>query len=154
MQVARRLSVFVFLIASITARADETDTRKHVFPWEKQIGYSQVAKVGNVLYLSGVTSSEKTFEGQLVDIYRNIEKILAEYHLNMDHIVKEVIFTTDIEKLKVATASRKSFFKNGVYPASSWLQVERLFDPNQMIEIEVIAHVPVKPKLRNLGEPR
>ncbi len=154
MPVAIRLSIYVFLLLSLSARADVSTDRKHIFPWEKQVGYSQVVKVGNTLYLSGITSSEKTLKGQLVDIYQNIEKILAEYQLNMDHIVKEVIYTTDIEKLKTATVSRKSFFKNGLYPASSWVQVERLFNPEQVIEIEVIVEIPAKPKIRHLGEHR
>jgi 2-iminobutanoate/2-iminopropanoate deaminase len=154
MQIVIRLSIFILLLFPVVVTAEDTSDRKHIFPWEKPVGYSQVVKVDNTLYLSGITSSEKTLKGQMADIYRNIEKILSEYQLNMDHIVKEVIYTTDIEKLKAETALRKSFFKNGLYPASSWVQVERLFNPNEMIEIEVIAQKPAKPKFRNLGEHR
>jgi 2-iminobutanoate/2-iminopropanoate deaminase len=154
MQIAIRLSILVILLFSIVVTAEDINDRKHVFPWEKQVGYSQVVQVDNTLYFSGITSSKKTLKGQMVDIYQNIEKILAGYQLNMDHIVKEVIYTTDIEKLKAETAARKAFFSNDRYPASSWVQVERLFNPDEMIEIEVIVQKPVKPKIRNLGEHR
>jgi 2-iminobutanoate/2-iminopropanoate deaminase len=132
------------LFISNSAYADNQIERKHVFPWEKQVGYTQVVKLGDTLYLSGITSSAKTMQDQINDIYQNIEKVLADYQLNTEHILKEVIYTTDIEKLKAAIATRKLYFKNGLYPASSWIQVERLFNPNQMIEIEVTVQVPKK----------
>jgi 2-iminobutanoate/2-iminopropanoate deaminase len=146
MLTAIRISISVLLLFPVIIKADDINDRKHVFPWEKQVGYSQVVQVDNTLYFSGITSSKKTLKGQMVDIYQNIEKILAGYQLNMDHIVKEVIYTTDIEKLKAETAARKAFFSNGRYPASSWVQVERLFNPNEMIEIEVIVQKPTRAK--------
>jgi len=146
MLTAIRISISVLLLFPMIIKADDFNDRKHVFPWEKQVGYSQVVQVDNTLYFSGITSSKKTLKGQMVDIYQNIEKILAGYQLNMDHIVKEVIYTTDIEKLKAETAARKAFFSNDRYPASSWVQVERLFNPNEMIEIEVIVQKPTRAK--------
>lgn len=146
MLTAIRISISVLLLFPVFIKADDINDRKHVFPWEKQVGYSQVVQVDNTLYFSGITSSKKTLKGQMVDIYQNIEKILAGYQLNMDHIVKEVIYTTDIEKLKAETAARKAFFSNDRYPASSWVQVERLFNPNEMIEIEVIVQKPTRAK--------
>jgi hypothetical protein len=44
---------------------------------------------------------------------------MAGYQLGNEHFVKEVIYTTDIEKLKAAITTRKSFFKKAHYPASS-----------------------------------
>ncbi|MEP1743535.1 MAG: RidA family protein [Kangiellaceae bacterium] len=146
MLTAIRISISVLLLFPMIIKADDINDRKHVFTWEKQVGYSQVVQVDNTLYFSGITSSKKTLKGQMVDIYQIIEKILAGYQLNMDHIVKEVIYTTDIEKLKAETAARKAFFSNDRYPASSWVQVERLFNPNEMIEIEVIVQKPTRAK--------
>ncbi|MFT6507105.1 MAG: 2-iminobutanoate/2-iminopropanoate deaminase [Colwellia polaris] len=80
--------------------------RKNYFPWENDTGYSQVVKSDKTLYISGITSEKETFVEQVDDIYTIIKKILADYDVGTDAIVKEVIFTTDIEALKLAIPTR------------------------------------------------
>ncbi len=135
------LTVNILAFVSLGVAADEIK-RKHVFPWEKQVGYSQVTQVGKTLYLAGLTSGKADFEAQLKDIYTRIESILSEYNVGTERIVKEVIYTTDIEQLKAATELRKSYYKKQKYPASSWVQVSALFQPGLKIEIEVVAVLP------------
>lgn len=111
--------------------------RKNYNPWENDIGYSQVVKANNTLYISGITSEEPTLEKQLDDIYSNIKKILSDFNVGTNAIVKEVIFTTDIEKLKKAIPKRKAHFE-GIYPSSSWVEVNRLWSKHHMLEVEVV----------------
>ncbi|WP_306519925.1 RidA family protein [Rheinheimera sp.] len=115
--------------------------RKNYFPWENDVGYSQVVKHGNILYISGIPSEKATFDEQVDDIYTQIKKILADYDVGTEAIVKEVIFTTDIEALKTAIPARKVHF-NGKYPAASWVEVKRLWSKSNLLEVEVIVALP------------
>ncbi|WP_171022271.1 RidA family protein [Thalassotalea litorea] len=115
--------------------------RKNYFPWENDTGYTQVVKNGNTLYISGITSEKASFENQVDDIYTNIKKILSDYNVGTDAIVKEVIFTTDIEKLKSAIPIRKAYF-DGKYPSSSWVEVKRLWSESHFLEVELVVVLP------------
>ena len=105
--------------------------------WERDIGYAQVVREGNRLYVSGIASDAKDFDSQLQEIYSNISKILADNHLDTSAILKETIYTTDIEALKKAIPLRKTFYPKGEFPSASWVQVTRLFMPGQLIEVEL-----------------
>lgn len=123
------------------ASTQESIERKNYFPWEDDTGYAQIVKHGNTLYLSGITSEKKRFDDQIDDIYGLIKNMLADHGVGMEAIVKEVIYTTDIEGLKAAIATRKAHF-NGQYPASSWVEVKRLWSPTHLLEVEVVVALP------------
>jgi len=50
-----------------------------------------------------------------------------------------LIYTSDIEVLKGKTVLRKSYFKNNEFPSSTIVQVERLYEPNHILEVEIVA---------------
>ncbi|GAA6186864.1 MULTISPECIES: Rid family hydrolase [Alteromonadaceae] len=133
------LSSSLFLLGCVNT--NKSIERKSYFPWENETGYSQVVKHGNTLYVSGITSEKTTFDGQIDDIYTNIKKMLADYGVGMDAIVKEVIFTTDIEGLRAAIATRKAHF-NGKYPSSTWVEVKGLWSKSHLLEVEIVAALP------------
>lgn len=89
------LSCGIFLFGC--ASTNQVIERKNYHSWENDIGYSQIVMDNNTLYISGITSEEATFKNQIDDIYSTIKKILADYNVGTNAIVKEVIFTTDIE---------------------------------------------------------
>jgi 2-iminobutanoate/2-iminopropanoate deaminase len=130
-------SVFLFGCATTNHPIE----RKNYFPWENDTGYTQVVKSNNTLYISGITSEKETFENQIDDIYTIIKKILADYDVGTNSIVKEVIFTTDIEGLKSAIPTRKAHF-NGKYPSSSWVEVKRLWSKAHLLEVEIVVVLP------------
>lgn len=76
------------------------------------------------------------------DIYKYLNQILKDYDINSDSIVKQVIYTTDIEAMKAHTKLRKSFFNKDKYPSSSIVQVSRLYEKGHFIEVEVVAVIP------------
>ncbi len=129
--------IFLFGCSAV----EQVIERKHYQSWEKDIGYSQVVKANNTLYISGITSEEATFENQMDDIYNTIKKILADYNVGTSAIVKEVIFTTDIEKLKASIPNRKAHF-NGKYPSASWVEVKQLWRQSHLLEVDVIVALP------------
>ena len=133
------LFAFLFAMMSLSACADNQIKRKMYNPWEAEIGYSQVVVAGNNVYLSGIASDKPTMEGQVREIYSLIQNTLRDQGLGMEHIVKQVIYTTDIESFKKLGKGRKEKFPNNQYPSSTLVEVKRLYSPNHLVEIEVIA---------------
>ncbi len=78
---------------------------------------------------------------QLKGTYTGIERTLKAYNATFQNVVKENLYTTDIEAVKSNNEVRKAFYK-GDYPAATWVQISRLFMPNALVEVEVIAHLP------------
>lgn len=76
-------------------------------------------------------------------VYERIGMALKEAGADFNHVVKENLYTTDLEAVKVNNAVRMKFY-NGDYPAATWVQVSRLFNPEYNLEVEVIAVLPDK----------
>jgi enamine deaminase RidA (YjgF/YER057c/UK114 family) len=74
--------------------------------------------------------------------YTNISRTLAAHGASFDEVVKETIFTTDMDALLKASDVRFEFYDKERLPATSWVQVQRLVDPGFLVEVEVIAELP------------
>jgi enamine deaminase RidA (YjgF/YER057c/UK114 family) len=70
-----------------------------------------------------------------------LERSLKSFGATFQHVVKENLYTTDIEAMKQFNDSRKVFYKND-YPAATWVQVSRLYMAEAKLEVELIAHLP------------
>lgn len=134
----------ILLTTGCTVYGDRVTTieRRHYGDHEAAIGYTQAVRTGNTLYLAGLTHQGDTMADQLEGIYNTIERILSDYGATTADIVRETVYTTDIEALKEAIPLRKSYFPSGVFPAATWVQVERLFLPSMKVEVEVSVQIP------------
>ena len=103
-------------------------------------GYAQTVKIDNVLYISGAVAREVTPEG-ITHVYQALEKSLAAFGATFQNVVKENLYTTDMEAMKKYNSARKAFY-NGDYPAATWMQVSRLFLHDARLEVELIAYLP------------
>ncbi len=103
-------------------------------------GYVQVIKVDNVLYISGAVATEVTPAG-ITNVYRALEQSLKSFGATFQHVVKENLYTTDIEAMKKFNSARKAFYKND-FPAATWIQVTRLYMAEAKLEVELVAHLP------------
>jgi len=132
----------------------ETSQLKQIFhlkDFEKSYGYAQAVKVGNLLYISGTVSINNEgqpsaagdMQSQVRNVYEDIYQTLKAFNLTFDHIIKEAIFSTDLERfIKEGLDIRASFYKGCSLPASSaWIQVVKLAYPEYLIEVEAIAAV-------------
>lgn len=143
-------TVFGFLLFCFCAfsTAAQTDTiAKKKWHWggkqaDEQAGYAQAVLVDNILYISG-TVGGGDMAAQLKGVYNGIEHTLKAYGATFQNVVKESLFTTDIEAVKKNNEVRKAFYK-GDYPAATWVQITRLYMPEALVEVEVIAHLPNK----------
>ena len=131
--------IFSIIILISSCSATSNIERKNYYSWENDYGYSQVVKAGNTLYISGIASDKPSFPEQMTEIYIYLNRILKDYGVDSDAIVKQVIYTTDIEKMKTHTQLRKKFFNKNKYPSSSIIQVTRLYEKNHLLEVEVVA---------------
>lgn len=126
--------------------AQQNNIQKQKWHWrndqDTSSGYAQVVKVGNVLYISGTVATEVTPEG-ITRVYSSLEKSLQQFGATFQNVVKENLYTTDIEAMKKYNNARKVFYK-GDFPAATWVQISRLFMADAKLEVELIAHLPVK----------
>ena len=116
---------------------------KHKFnlgSWENEIGYAQAVRVGNVLYVSGSVGGG-AMPDAIKQAFDTIGRTLAAHRLGFQHVVKENIFTIDLDALKTNKDVRKTYYQ-GDFPASTWVQVARLYNPQYLIEVEVVAVFP------------
>src|SRR5947207_1517947 len=67
--------------------------RTYTQPWEKQIGYAQIVRHGDTLYISGVVANGKTLVDQMTAIYAEIGNLLKPYGAGSSDIVRETIYT-------------------------------------------------------------
>ena len=135
------LSLFFFSLAAFA----QTPIEKKKFHWGQEsdttAGYTQAILTGNVLYISGTVGRGQTMAEQLKSIYQGIGRTLQHYGASFQNVVKENLYTTDIEAAKAANHLRKPFY-NGDFPAATWVQISRLYMPTALVEVEVVAHLP------------
>ena len=119
--------------------------RDYPYSWNKPIGYAEVVQRGDTLYVSGMTGEGASMADQVTAVYGEIGKLLAARGLDSKAIIKENVYTRDIDAFKAAGEIRKAFYKDEVYPAATWVQIDRLYNPEQLVEIEIEVAVAVKP---------
>jgi 2-iminobutanoate/2-iminopropanoate deaminase len=102
-------------------------------------GYAQVVKVGNTLYISGIPTADLSLKG-VAEVYKALDKCLHVYGATSKDVIKETLYTTDIETMKKCNGARKEFYK-GDFPAATWVQVSRLYEPDAELEVELIAQL-------------
>jgi len=122
----------------------------HLNAYEKDFGYSQAIMIDKTLYISGSVAVDE--QGRLVapgDLaeqmraaYTNIKRTLTAHGAQFDEVVKETIYTTNMDALLKASDVRLEYYDKDQLPTTSWVQVQRLVDPGFLVEIEVIAELP------------
>lgn len=137
---------------SVTTNSDKKSKRIN-YPsagsWEDFVGYSRVVKVGNIIEVAGTTAVDeegkvhgiKDVFHQTKFILEKIEKYLHKAGAKMEHVVRTRMYVTDIKQWQEIGKAHGLFFK-AIKPAASMIEVNRLIDPELLIEIEVTAIIP------------
>jgi enamine deaminase RidA (YjgF/YER057c/UK114 family) len=141
----KKLSILLLLFISMQSIGQDNTIKKEKYNWDRGTqdtasGYAQAVKVDNVIYISGTVARDVNPEG-IRRVYDALEKTLKSYGATFQNVVKENLFTTDMEAMKRYNDVRKAYYK-GDFPAATWMQVPRLFMADARLEIELIAHLP------------
>jgi 2-iminobutanoate/2-iminopropanoate deaminase len=107
---------------------------------EDEIGYAQAVKIGNTIYISGSVGWGK-MEDAIKLAYDEIEKSLKYYNATFENVVKENLYTTELDSVIKYKKLRCAYYGND-FPAATWVEVKRLYNPGLVIEVEVIAVLP------------
>ena len=109
---------------------------------EVKAPYVHSVKHGNLLYISGLTAFGTAAQNdgiaqQAEEIFRQIRKIISAESTEFSALIKVTIFITSFAEID---ALREVLFRNygDHLPASSLVEVSRLFSPDLSIEIETI----------------
>ncbi len=110
--------------------------------------YSQVARVqlsdgSALLYLSGQIAEGATVTDQSRAVFETIAALLAAHGATLADIINIRTYLTDITKLHEYGAVRTRFLP-GTPPTSMTMEVPKLFQPQAMVEVEVVAAVPAR----------
>lgn len=118
---------------------------------EKAIYYAQACKVGNMLYVSGCVSWDAggniigagDMTAQVRQVYTDLKETLEANGATLRNVIKETVFTTDIDALVANNDIRIGFYQEAgsAPPAATWIGCSRLAFPELMIEIECIAQL-------------
>jgi enamine deaminase RidA (YjgF/YER057c/UK114 family) len=114
-------------------------------PWEPKMGYSRAVKIGNIVHVSGTTSSTSAgIQGvndpyvQTKVILETIEKALGEAGATFGDVVRTRIYVTDISRWEEVAKAHGEIF-GVIRPATAIVEVSKLINPDMMVEIEAEA---------------
>lgn len=107
--------------------------------------YSQAVEIDSLLYTSGqlgidpsTGELEAGVQAQAKRSLENVKAILAQAGLTMEHVVKTLVFLTDMNDFAAVNAVYGEYFCGEVLPARSCVAVSQL-PKGGLVEIEVIA---------------
>jgi len=117
--------------------------------WESRVGYSRAVQAGSEVHVSGTTATDD--DGNVVgngDPYeqtrkalQNIKSALRETDASLKDVVRTRMYVTDIDDWEAIGDAHSEVFGT-IRPATSMIEVDRLIDPELLIEIEAIAIIP------------
>lgn len=119
----------------------------------KPRGYTQVVEVPaghRLLFLSGQVPLDSAgtlrggsdFRAQARQVFENLRAALAGAGADFDDVVKLNFYILDVRHLPVLRQVRDQYVNVAAPPASTLVEVSRLFRDDVLLEVEAIAAVP------------
>jgi 2-iminobutanoate/2-iminopropanoate deaminase len=139
----RRLCWGLLVAGSLLCAVESDAARKdfHLNPSvEHDIGYSQAVRIGDTLYISGSVGAGD-MPAAIHQAYDELKATLKAHGLDFGAVVKENIYTTDIDAFIKHMEIRKHYYGTTM-PAATWVQVQRLYLPDHVVEVELVAVFP------------
>ncbi len=114
--------------------------------YEKQFGYSQGVRAGNLVFFAGQMPvdvqcnvvAEGDIVGQARQVFENLKTVLAAAGLGFEDLVEIVSYHTDMADLHAVVEVKAEYIKAD-FPAWTALGVTALAFPGQRLEIKAVA---------------
>lgn len=116
------------------------------------VGYSQVAviKAGTLVLIAGQVALDKSgnvvgkddFKAQIQQVFENLKAAVEAAGGSFNDVVKLNSYFLDLSHLPKFREVRDRYINTGNPPASTAVQVPRLFRPEFLVEVEAVAIVP------------
>jgi 2-iminobutanoate/2-iminopropanoate deaminase len=132
--------VFAFLVGCATVSPAQRSCFHRNESAETEIGYCQAVRVGNTLYVSG-TAGQGPMPAAVRAVYDRLKLTLEANGLTFADVVKENVYATDLDAFIANKEIRKEFYQQAT-PSATWVQVQRLYVPALVVEIELTAVYP------------
>lgn len=105
-----------------------------------------VARAGIPLFLTGQVAWDRNgavvgagdIEKQAAQVWSNISAVVSAAGATLEDIVKVTTYATNRAHIPALHAERAKHFEPGALPASTFLQVSGLAEPDLLVEIEAI----------------
>lgn len=117
----------------------------------KSTGYSQVARVegGKIVYVAGQVALDKSgnlvgkgdFRAQAQQVFTNLKAAIEAAGGDFNDVIKLNYYCVDISHLAEVREVRDKFISLKNPPASTAVEVPKLFRPDFLIEVEAVAVV-------------
>ena len=114
-------------------------------PWEGKLGYSRAVRVGDSISVSGstaMTPSGLVGKGdpyaQTIQTLKKIEEALKQAGASLADVVRTRMYVVDIEQWQDIGRAHGEVFGT-IRPATTMVEVQRLIDPDMLVEIEADA---------------
>ncbi len=115
--------------------------------WESEVGYSRAVRVDNLIFVSGTTAVDeqgniigKNLYEQTKFIIEKIDKALQQAGSSLKDTVQVTAFTTKMTEFDGFAKAFSEYFRE-IKPTSTLVEVQRLVNPELLIEIELTAFV-------------
>jgi enamine deaminase RidA (YjgF/YER057c/UK114 family) len=116
-------------------------------PYEKTVGFSRAARVGNIVAVSGTTAASGGKpvaigdpEAQTRAIFETIAEALAKAGASLEDVVRTRVYLVDMAHFEAVSRVHGEVFGD-IRPANTALQVTGFVSPDWLVEIEVDAIV-------------
>lgn len=118
----------------------------------KPTGYSHVAEVlsGRLVFIAGQVPLDQSgalvgpgdMEAQARQVFENLKAALESCEATFANVVKFTFFTVDVGQLPAVRKVRDQYINTAQPPASTAVEVRKLFREDILLEIEAIAAIP------------
>ena len=111
-------------------------------------GYSYaIKKTGSPVFISGQVAldgagklvGENDVAAQVEQVFQNLRTVVQAAGGSLDDVVRITIYVTDASYRPAVAAARQRHFKEGQYPASTYLVVSALAVPQLLVEVDAVA---------------
>jgi enamine deaminase RidA (YjgF/YER057c/UK114 family) len=103
-----------------------------------------LAGIGSEHEQTGKIMYPGDFTAQCRYAFRKLKKVLARNGAGMSDVVKQVTYVIDARHQKQAGECRREAYGKAPLPAHTFLNVSQLAWPEMLVEIDVIAMVPLR----------